>query len=305
MALTFTSIPGIRVGHWTNLEAATGCTVVLCEPAAIAGVDVRGAAPATRETDLLRPGSLVGRAHAILLSGGSAFGLDAATGVMRFLAERNIGFPTQAGAVPIVPAAAIFDLGIGRGDIRPDAAAGYAACEAASQSIEEGCVGAGTGATVAKMGGPDGAIKAGIGTAGRELKDGVLVAALVVVNAVGSVYDPWTGKALATPRTTARSAQKLLGENTTIGVIATNARLDSPAVNRLATLGHDGLARAIRPAHTLYDGDTLFALALPGESTVTADPVALGEAAADVVAEAILRGVRAATALHGIPAATL
>jgi L-aminopeptidase/D-esterase-like protein len=302
MPLSITSIAGIRVGHWTNLVAATGCTVVLCEQAAAVGVDVRGAAPATRETDLLRPGSLVGRAHAILLTGGSAFGLDAATGVMRFLAERSIGIPTHAGAVPIVCAAAIFDLGIGRADIRPDAAAGYSACEAAGESFAEGSVGAGTGATVAKMRGPDGAIKAGLGTAGRELDNGVRVGALVVVNAVGSVYDPWTGKPLATPRSTER-ATPLIGENTTIGVIATNARLDSAAVNRLATLGHDGLARAIRPAHTLYDGDTLFALSLPGEDEGAVDALTLGASAADVVADAIVRGVRAATALHGVPAA--
>src|SRR5438128_6287965 len=154
MADSITAVGGIRVGHWTNLEAATGCTVVLCEQGAVAGVDVRGAAPATRETDLLRPGSLVGRAHAILLTGGSAFGLAAATGVMRFLEERGAGFPTQAGPVPIVPAAALFDLSIGRSDVRPDAAAGYAACQAAREEIEEGCVGAGTGATVAKLGGP-------------------------------------------------------------------------------------------------------------------------------------------------------
>src|SRR5207253_2814320 len=161
--MSIASIPGIRVGHWTDLEAATGCSVVLCEQAATVGVDVRGSAPATRETDLLRPGNLVGRAQAILLSGGSAFGLDAATGVMRFLEERGIGYPTAAGVVPIVPAAAIIDLGIGRADVRPDAAAGYAACEAATASLqtEEGCVGAGTGATVAKMGGFEGALKSG------------------------------------------------------------------------------------------------------------------------------------------------
>src|SRR5215207_6094857 len=165
-------IPGIRVGHWTDLDAATGCTVVLCESGALAGVDVRGAAPATRETDLLRPGSLLGRAHAILLSGGSAFGLDAAAGVMRFLEERGKGFPTPAGSVPIVPAAALFDLSLGRADVRPDAAAGYAACLAASSNVAEGCVGAGTGATVAKLNGPRGAVKSGIGTAAATLHDG-------------------------------------------------------------------------------------------------------------------------------------
>src|SRR6266700_1028193 len=255
MADSITDIPGIRVGHWTDLEAATGCTVVLCEQGAVAGVDVRGAAPATRETDLLRPGSLVGRAHAILLTGGSAFGLAAATGVMRFLEERGAGFSTQAGPVPIVPAAALFDLSIGRSDVRPDAESGYAACHAADETMVEGCVGAGTGATVAKLGGPGGAIKSGIGTACIELPNGTLVAALVAVNAVGGVYDPNTGAAVATPRTPMSAGTPLGGTNTTIGVIATTARLDSAGVNRLALWGHDGLALAIRPAHTLFDGD--------------------------------------------------
>jgi L-aminopeptidase/D-esterase-like protein len=307
MADSITDVPGIRVGHWTDLDAATGCTVVLCEQGAIAGVDVRGAAPATRETDLLRPGSLVGRAHAILLTGGSAFGLDAATGVMRYLEERGVGFATQAGPVPIVPAAALFDLGIGRSDVRPDAAAGYAACQAAGETVAEGCVGAGTGATVAKLGGPGGAIKAGIGTAGRRLPDGTLVAALVAVNAVGGVYDPRTGEPIATPRTTTAAVQPLAGVNTTIGVIATTARLDAGGLNRLAISGHDGLALAIRPAHTVVDGDALFALSLPPTGAPMATPadlLALGQAAAEVVAEAILRGVRTATPLHGIPAAT-
>src|ERR1700682_3576118 len=221
---SITAIPGIRVGHWTDLEAGTGCTVVLCEQGAVAGVDVRGAAPATRETDLLRPGSLVGRAHAILLSGGSAFGLDAATGVMRFLEERGAGFPTAAGPVPIVPAAALFDLSIGRADVRPDAAAGYAACVAASETAEEGCVGAGTGATVAKLGGPGGAIKSGIGTATRTLADGTRIAALLAVNAVGAIYEPSTGAPVAIPRSRL-SGNPLAGTNTTIGVIATTARL--------------------------------------------------------------------------------
>jgi L-aminopeptidase/D-esterase-like protein len=302
--LTIASVPGVRVGHWTDLDAGTGCTVVLCEQTAVAGVDVRGAAPATRETDVLRAGNLVGRAQAILLSGGSAFGLDAASGVMRFLEERGVGFQTQAGVVPIVPAAALFDLGIGRADVRPDAAAGYAACLAAKETVPEGCVGAGTGATVAKLNGPAGAVKSGIGSAGRRLPDGTLVAALVVVNAVGNVYDPWTGAALATPRSTRESSLPMAGTSTTIGVIATTARLDSNGANRLATLGHDGLAMAIRPAHTLYDGDTLFALSLPGSQPMPTDPVALGLATAEVVAEAILRGVQAATALHGVPAAS-
>jgi L-aminopeptidase/D-esterase-like protein len=299
-------IAGLRVGHWTDLDAATGCTVVLCEQGAIAGVDVRGAAPATRETDLLRPGSLVGRAHAVLLTGGSAFGLDAASGVMRYLEERGAGFLTPAGRVPIVPAAALFDLGIGRADIRPDAAAGYAACEHASQTsdgVAEGCVGAGTGATVAKLGGPGGAIKSGIGVASRLLPDGTVVAAVLAVNAVGSVYEPSTGQAVAESRAPGDSGRLLRGPKTTICGVMTTAALDAGAVHRLATVGHDGLALAIRPAHTLYDGDTLFALSMPAADAASrpeADPVALGYAASQVVAEAVVRAVRAATSLHGV-----
>jgi L-aminopeptidase/D-esterase-like protein len=301
MAGSIASVPGIRVGHWTHLEAGTGCTVVLCEGTTAAGVDVRGAAPATRETDLLRAGSLVGRAHAILLTGGSAFGLDAASGVVRFLEERGVGFPTAAGVVPIVPAAGLFDLTIGLSGVRPDAAAGYAACRAAGESPAEGCVGAGTGATVAKLGGAAGAIKAGVGTAARELDNGIIVGSIVAVNAVGSVYDPWTGKPLARPRISGSPAGLLVGTSTTLGVIATNATLDAGGVNRLATIGHDGLAMAIRPAHTLYDGDTVFALSLPASDEKHAEPVALAETAAAVVAEAVVRAIRAATPLHGIP----
>jgi L-aminopeptidase/D-esterase-like protein len=305
MAASITAVPGIRVGHWTDLDAGTGCTVVLCENAVAVGVDVRGAAPATRETDLLRAGALVGRAHAILLTGGSAFGLDAATGVMRFLEERGVGLPTHAAKVPIVSAAALYDLGLGRADVRPNASAGYAAAQCASGStVEEGTVGAGTGATVAKLLGAGGAMKGGIGSAARRLQDGTLVAALLAVNAVGSVYDPSTGEPIAEPRATSRSQWPLIGTNTTIGVLATTARLDSAAANRLASLGHDGLALAIRPAHTLYDGDTLFAVSLPSGEPTEPDRVALGEAAALVVAEAIVRGVRMATALHGVPTVT-
>ena len=305
MAQTFASLPGIRVGHWTDLDAATGCTVVLCEQGPRAGVDVRGAAPATRETDLLRPGSLVGRAHAILLSGGSAFGLDAAGGVMRYLEEHGVGFPTHAGRVPIVPGAALFDLGIGRAEVRPDAAAGYAACLAAADHVPEGCVGAGTGATVAKLAGPAGAVKSGIGSAARRLADGTLVGALLAVNAVGSVYDPWSGAPLALPRAVSQAPYApLVGTSTTIGVLATTATLDAGGVSRLAALGHDGLALAIRPAHTSYDGDTLFALSVPTTGADAAvDMLALEQAVVEVVAEAVIRSVRAATPLHGIPAA--
>jgi L-aminopeptidase/D-esterase-like protein len=277
----------------------------LCEDGPIAGVDVRGGAPATRETDLLRPGSLVGRAHAIVLSGGSAFGLSAATGVMRYLEERGVGYTTVGGPIPIVPGASLFDLGIGRSDVRPDAEAGYAACQAAGDDVEEGCVGAGAGATVAKLGGPGGAIKSGIGTASLTLPDGTLVAAIVAVNALGSVYDPINGDPIALPRSEKTGWRfPFAGTNTTIGVIATTARLDSVGVNRLASIGHDGIAMAIRPSHTLYDGDTLFAISLPAADAPEPDHLALGKVAADVVAEAIISAIRAATPLHGIPAAT-
>ena len=297
-------IPGIRVGHWTDLDAATGCTVVLCESGAIAGVDVRGAAPATRETDLLRPGSLVGRAHAILLSGGSAFGLDAASGVVRYLEERGKGFPTPAGPVPIVPAAALYDLSIGRANVRPDAAAGYAACMAASTDIAEGCVGAGTGATVAKLNGPGGAVKSGLGTAALTLPGGARIGAIVAVNAVGAVFDPSTGTPVALPRPTREQAWRpFAGVNTSIGVVATTALLDSGGVLRLATQAHDGLSLTIRPAHTQFDGDTLFALSLPDHEAQPPNPLVFAQAAVDVVVAAVLRAVRAATGLHGVPAA--
>jgi L-aminopeptidase/D-esterase-like protein len=301
--VSITQVPGIKVGHWTNLEAATGCTVILCEPAAQAGVDIRGAAPATRETELLRPGNLVGKVNAILLSGGSAFGLDAATGVMRYLEERNIGFASSHGPVPIVPAAALFDLGIGRADVRPDASAGYAACQNATTHTEEGCIGAGTGATVAKLGGPQFAIKSGLGTASTVLDDGTVVAAILAVNAVGSVYNPETGDPIARPRTAQQRARPLAPTSTTIGVVATTAPLDAGGVNRLASIAHDGLALTIRPAHTQYDGDTLFALSLPAPDARPTEPLWLGQAVTMVVAKAVLRAIRAATTLHGIPAA--
>jgi L-aminopeptidase/D-esterase-like protein len=238
-----------------------------------------------------------------LLTGGSAFGLDAATGVMRYLEEHGVGVQTHAAKVPIVSAAALYDLGLGRADVRPDASAGYAACESATHlEVTEGSVGAGTGATVAKRFGPEGAMKGGIGGAARMVGDSVVVAALVAVNAVGSIYDPWSGRAVAEPRVVGNPRRPLMGGNTTIGVIATNARLDSAAANRLATLGHDGLALAIRPAHTQFDGDTLFAISLPSADAPAVEFALLGEAAASAVADAIVRGVRAATPLHGVPA---
>jgi L-aminopeptidase/D-esterase-like protein len=298
-------VPGITVGHWTDLEGGTGCTVVLCEPSAVGGVDVRGAAPGTRETDVLRAGNLVDHVHAVVLSGGSAFGLDAASGVMRYLEEHGRGLETAGGRVPIVPAAVLFDLAFGRPDRRPTAEAGYAACVAAGVTVDEGSVGAGTGATVAKLAGHAGAVKGGLGTGSLRLPDGTVVAALVAVNALGSVFDPTTGEPIAVPRPIdghpPPSASPGLGQNTTLGVIATTAALDVAGAHRLALAAHDGLARAIRPSHTHYDGDTIFALSLPPSPAGLVDRVPLAAAAADVMADAIVRAVRLAHGLHGVP----
>ncbi|MBI4498588.1 MAG: P1 family peptidase [Chloroflexi bacterium] len=316
-----TDVPGLLVGHWTDLEAVTGCTVVLSLQGAVGGVDVRGAAPGTRETDLLRPANLVQQVHAILLSGGSAFGLDAASGVMRYLEERNIGFPTRVARVPIVPAAILFDLAIGSATVRPDAAAGYQAClVAAAGAVAEGSVGAGAGATVGKALGMEHATKGGIGTASRVLSDGVVVGALVAVNAFGDVVDPRSGQVVAGPRHTEGRgfvrttdiltlgrdralavSQETIPTNTTIGVVATNARLSKEQVNRLAQMAHDGLSWAVRPAHTMGDGDLIFALAT-GEVATDQSLTVLGTAAAEAVAEAILRGVTRARSLGGVPA---
>lgn len=313
---TLTDVPGILVGHYTNLEAATGCTVILTPQGARASVDVRGPAPGTRETDLLRPGRLVQEVHAVLLTGGSAFGLAAADGVMRWLEERGYGFDTGVAKVPIVPAAVIFDLAIGDPKVRPGPEAGYAACEAASDGpVPEGNVGAGTGATVGKLLGMRYAMKAGLGTASVRLAGGVIVAALAVVNALGDVVDPQTGTILAGTRkpvvggfldTNAalrghlgQTVLGLMGGNTTLVVVATNARLDKSELTTLASMAHDGLARAIRPVHTMLDGDTVFTLSC---GDVRGNLTAIGAAAADVVAEAIVRAVQKAESLHGIPA---
>lgn len=311
-----TDVPGIKVGHYTNEEAATGCTVILCEKGAVAGVDVRGSAPGTRETDLLRPMNLVERVHAILLSGGSAFGLDAAGGVMHYLEEQGIGYETLAAKVPIVPAAILFDLDIGSSKIRPGVEAGYKACLAATEKkIAEGCVGAGTGATVGKFLGVERAIKSGLGTASCKIGNDLTVAALVVVNAIGDIIDPKTGNVLAGPRNKKNNGflstvelltggvysyrKSLIPTNTTLGVVATNACLNKEQVNKLAQMAHDGLARAINPSHTMYDGDTIFALSLGDK---VGDLTTLGAAAAEVVASAIVRAVQHAETLAGIPA---
>ncbi len=301
---TITAVPGIRVGHAQNDEALTGCTVILCQDGAVGGVDQRGGAPGTRETDLLRPMHRVEKVHGILLAGGSAFGLDAAAGVMRYLEERGIGFDVGVARVPIVPAAIIFDLAIGRADVRPDAAMAYQAClNAITDPVTEGSVGAGTGATVGKILGMPQATKSGIGSACVEIVDGLFVGAIAVVNALGDVIDPHTGKIIAGARSeegfadTLQVMRSLLkpssasANNTVIGVVATNAKLTKEEANKVAQMAHDGLARAIRPAHTMYDGDTIFALST-GE--LRADVNLIGAFAAEVFAEAIVRGAEAA-----------
>ena len=303
--LTLRDVPGLLVGHTTDVEAVTGCTVVIAREGAIAGVDVRGAAPGTRETDLLRPGSLVERVHAICLAGGSAFGLAAADGVMRWLAERGIGFATEGGPVPIVPAAILFDLGVGRSDVRPTAEDGYAACRAAEAGTDpiEGSVGAGTGATVAKLAGPTAIRKGGVGTAARALGNGHVIGALAVVNAVGNVLGR-DGSILAGSRhlPAPPEAPNHL-EHTTLAIIGTDLDLDRSQVLRLAQLGHDALARSIAPVHTMFDGDTVFALSTgDGNAMEAGDFLSLGIAAVEVLSEAIERSVLTATALGGVPA---
>ncbi len=310
---TLTDVPGIRVGHAQDMEALTGCTVVLCPPNTVGGVDQRGGAPGTRETDLLRPMHLVQHVNAIMLAGGSAFGLSAADGVMRYLEEHHIGYETPVVRVPIVPGAILFDLDIGRADRRPDSAMGYAACEAASNDpVIQGCVGAGSGAKVGGLLGPSFATKSGIGSASVDLGDGLIVAALMAVNATGDVVGR-DGTILAGLRTAPESKQfagiynllrqmshAIPGTSTVIGVVATNARLNKEEINKVAQMGQDGLAQAIRPAHTMFDGDTLFALAT-GE--IPANLSVIGAFAADVVAEAIRNAVQEATSMGGIPAA--
>ena len=324
-----TDVRGIKLGQWTATRSATGCTVVRCDAGAIGGVDVRGAAPGTRETDLLRPDATIEEVHAVLLSGGSAFGLDAATGVVRYLEEQGVGLEFSGRRIPIVPAAVLFDLGIGT-DRRPGAAEGYrAAARATAGAVAQGCVGAGTGATVAKSGGPHRRLKGGLGTASETLDTGVVVGAVVAVNAVGSIADPATGEIVAAPRedrgrfvdleamlrtgrswrddedeATPSGAIFGVGENTTLGVVATNARLTKALANRLATVCQDGFARSIWPAHTRGDGDAIFTLAT-GEIEV--DPPgygALEAMAVHAVERAVLRGVRLATGLGGVPSAT-
>ncbi|HXF85246.1 MAG TPA: P1 family peptidase [Anaerolineales bacterium] len=319
-----TDVRGIKVGHAHDEEALTGCTVILCEKGAVAGVDVRGGAPGTRETDLLNPINLVEKIHALVLSGGSAFGLDAASGVMKYLEERKIGFYTGAARVPIVPSAILYDLNLGRADVRPDAAMGYrAAATASSEAPAEGNAGVGMGASVGKMFGLRLAMKAGVGTASLEIGGGVIVGALVAVNAFGDVIDPQSGQILAGLRAgkvgplrvggkeyfadTLAMLRRPLGRgilafatraNTVIGVVATNAKLTKAQATKVAQMAQDGVARTIQPAHTMLDGDVVFALSTGMRN---ADVSIVGAFAAKVMAEAVLRAVKMAKPAGGLP----
>ncbi len=310
MARGITDIEGIRVGVAGDLKGATGVTVILVEDGARAAVEVSGSAPGTRETDLLKPGRLVDKVQAIVLAGGSAFGLDAASGVVEYLEEKKAGFPVGDLVVPIVPSAVLFDLFIGTGNIRPDRAMGYLACQNASDGpAPEGSVGAGTGATVGKIYGMPGAVKTGQGSAAL-CRDNLIVAALVVVNAFGDIYDPG-GSLLAGPRNpeTGRmertielmldSGQEGFPGNTTLGVVATNADLDCAALGKVCQLAHDGLARSIWPVHTMWDGDTIFSLSRGG---IVADVNLVSLMAAEAMSAAVSRAALQATSLAGVPA---
>jgi L-aminopeptidase/D-esterase-like protein len=309
-----TDIAGIRVGHISDYAGVTGCTAILCEEGAVGGVDIRGSATGTEEIATLDPGHVTPQVHGIVLAGGSAFGLEAASGVRRYLEHRGFGYATGAAKVPIVPAAILYDLGIGKASVRPTAAMGEAAAAAATDdAVKEGSVGAGTGATVGKIFGMGRAMKSGVGSFTVELSGGVLVAALVAVNALGDVRDPATGKIIAGARKTAggrefadSNEQMMRGAgpggegrgNTTLAVAATNARLTKVQATKLAQFASLGVARAIYPVNTMFDGDTTFALSL---GTRTADINTLGVAAAEAVAQAILRAVKFAKTLGGVP----
>jgi L-aminopeptidase/D-esterase-like protein len=309
-----TAVPGIRVGHATDGVGMTGCTVVLCQDGAVGGVDQRGGAPGTRETDLLRPMHLVQKVHAVLLAGGSAFGLAAADGVVRYLEEHNVGYDARVARVPIVPAAILFDLDLGDPKARPDAAMGYTACQDASDGpVGEGNVGAGTGATAGKILGSRQSMKTGLGSAAVSLGGGLVVGALVAANPFGDIVDPDTGEIIAgtrSPRSdglanTLEVMRSLVGRailrfasSTVIGVVATNARLTKEEANKVAQMAQDGVARAIRPAHTLFDGDTIFALSTGSKR---ADVNLVGAYAAEMAAQAIARAARKAERSGKLP----
>jgi L-aminopeptidase/D-esterase-like protein len=321
---SITDVPGIEVGHAQNDEALTGCTVILCRKGAVAGLDVRGGAPGTRETDLLNPINLVEKVHAVMLAGGSAFGLDAASGAMRYLEEHKIGFNTGMARVPIVPSAILYDLSVGRADVRPDAGMGYAACNAASDAVvPEGNAGAGTGASVGKIFGQKQAMKSGIGSASLSIGKGIIVGALAAVNAFGDIVDPHTGEIVAgvrsakvgplqfgTPNYFADTLQLMktftgrtvlnfaTRANTVIGVVAVNASFNKAAMTKIAQMAQDGVARVVRPAHTMLDGDVVFALAT---GVKQADVSTVGAFAAEALSQAILRAVRMSASLGGLP----
>jgi L-aminopeptidase/D-esterase-like protein len=308
-----TDIPGIRVGHVSDFGAITGCTAILCERGAVAGVDIRGSATGTEEIATLDPAHVTDRIHGVMLAGGSAFGLEAASGLRRFLERRGVGYQTAAARVPIVPAAILYDLAIGRADVRPSVAMGEAAASAAnSEAVQEGCVGAGTGATVGKLFGMKQAMKSGLGSYTVTLPDGVLVASLVAVNALGDVKDPATGKIVAGARRAPESREFADSEeqmkrgaraggavsHTTLAVVATNARLDKVQATKLAQLAGLGMARTIYPVNTMFDGDIVFGLSLGDRQ---ADINTLGVAAAEAVAQSILRSVQVAKTMGGVP----
>ncbi len=314
---SITDVAGIKAGHCTLKTRPTGCTVILCEAGAVAGVDVRGSAPGTRETDLLNPINSVQQVYAIVLSGGSAYGLDTATGVMRYLEDRGIGFKVTGGVVPIVPAAILIDLSVGDFKIRPNADSGYQACIAATANpVTQGNVGAGAGATIGKLFGQKFAMKGGLGSASIKVGNtGLVVGAIVAVNAVGDVINPKTGRLIAGARgpdgkglrNTMAEMQRGYravprpGENTTIGVVATNAAMEKVQVAKVAQMAQDGYARAINPVHTPADGDTIFAVAT-GASKIKADHGAIGALAAEAMAQAIVRAVTLAEGIPGWPA---
>jgi L-aminopeptidase/D-esterase-like protein len=310
-------IPGFKVGHAQHVEAITGCSVILAPNGATCGVDQRGGAPGTRETDLCRPMHLISEVHAVLLSGGSAFGLAAADGVMRWLEEHDIGFDTGFARVPLVPTAVLFDLSVGRADIRPDAAMGYNACETAVSETthpQTGNVGAGIGATVGKVMGPQGAMKGGLGQAVVEFQPGLWVGAMIAVNCFGDVVEPLTGQIIAGARrlpdhdfvdTMGQLPQLATGfatpGNTVIGVVATNATLNKEGANKVAQMAHNGLAKTISPAHTMYDGDTIFTLASGHGGPV--DVNLIGAFAVEATALAVVNAIEEAATLAGIVAA--
>jgi L-aminopeptidase/D-esterase-like protein len=310
--IDFSKIEGIRVGHAQNVDAATGCTVIICETGATVGVDVRGGAPGTRETDLLNPVNLVQKVHAVMLAGGSAFGLDAAAGVMQYLEEKGIGFDVQVTRVPIVCGAVLFDLAIGDWRIRPDKVMGYQACvNAGCGPCKQGCIGAGTGATVGKILGADRSMKSGLGCHALQVGE-LKVGAMVAVNCLGDVMDPWTREKLAGPLNedmesladteeimiqACSEKRNLFAGNTTIGIVATNASFTKAEATKLASMAQDGYARTIRPAHSMFDGDTIFAVTT---GDIEADLSSVGFLAAQVMERAVIAAVTNATSLCGI-----